>query len=240
MKPISLFAFSLAVCAGVVAGVAHAQQSVVPPAAEGSTVVYLSETATQKVAQDRVRAMLEINFVGEDAAKAQARVNKAMAEALDMAQKDKNLTVFTGAYHVYPEWNAEKKQNDTWRASQNITFHSTKADSVLNLATKLQAMGFTTTTLQYYLDEETERQFRDSLMTQAIRQIEERAQKVAKQLNLPQVHLAEVRLEGNTYSRAPRMEMMAFAKAGDAAPAVAAGQEEEISLSVNATVYLSK
>lgn len=220
-------------------------KDVVPPAPKGATVIYLSETATKKVSQDRIMANLVIREEGKDATRIQSRINRSMADALKTIKREKAVEVSTGAYSVHPKWNSRSERNDGWEAQQNLSMNSEDAATVLDLVADLQGMGFHVQGLNYYLSNDKRRSFRDDLLTDAISHIQKRATKVSKQLNLENVHIAEISLTGDTNRPQPMMRTMmkgGMEMAMDAAvPApVAESSDEEVNLTVRATVYLQK
>jgi predicted secreted protein len=220
-----------------------------PP--QGTTILHLSATETQKVPQDLLIASLRIEADGTDLVQVQDTVNKAMAAALELARKNTDLKVTTGGYSVYPydptppnpaPQNQNEKLPQRWRAQQTLDIQSLKPDAVLKTAGELQAKGFAMNNLGYTLSPEKYETVQDSLLEKALAKLENKAALAGKALKKEKVEMLDVNLSPSgpvypmMYARA-EMAMDMGAQKTMAAPVVAAG-ESDVSLSVSARVLL--
>lgn len=218
----------------------------IPQAPEGATTLMLQEEASMKVEQDKIIAVFSVEESDDNASLVQNRINKAMGKALTTIKREDDIEVSTGNYNVYLERKTKynKLEKDIWRGTQTITLESLNKEKILTLSTELQKMGFATKNLSYTLSAEKNRSYRDSLMAEAIKNIQKRALLVSAQLALPSITIAELNLTDQSYTPNPRVMMaeMSMVKGmkADMAPPAIEGKEVEIKVSVHAKVYLEK
>ena len=207
---------------------------------EGQVMMNLSATERKEVEQDLLVATLA--YVGEnrDARALQNEINTAMKKALDLSKQEKNIKVNTGSYQVYERADPRTKEKK-WHGRQTLTLKSKKADDLLELAGKLQDMKLMMNGLNYMLAPETSVSIQDSLMEDALRQLQTRADRAAKALGKSGAVLRDVSIQNNrvpyqqTYqSRGAHMEMAAM----DMAAPVASAGETTITLTVSARALL--
>lgn len=226
-----------------VAAFAHEDESTAPA---GATTVHLREEATMKVEQDKIIAIFTIEEEHKSPSILQNKINTTMTKALNTVKREgKVVEVSTGSYNINQihKNKYNKLEEDTWRGSQTITLESLDQEKILELSSTLQGMGFATKSLSYTLSAEKARSFRDTLMAQAIGNIQKRAEKVSAQLGMPHITIRELNLTEQTYAPQPRMmvaEMAMMSKSADMAAPAIEGKEEEIRVSVEAKVYLEK
>ncbi len=216
----------------------------------GQTILSLSATEQMDLKQDLLQASLRIEVEGKDAKKVQDEINKAMQKALT-ASKDveKDVKAKTGQYYVYsydpnpqPKATRDAAARLQWKGNQTIELESRDQAKLLELAGKIQEMGFAMNGLNYTLSPEQSEAYRDNLMTAALKKIQTRADLAAKALGKSKFDIVEVNVDGGMpqpmpvmYARAAKMEMAS--DAGMAAPVAQAG-EQTVSLSVTARVLL--
>ncbi len=202
------------------------------------TVLNLSESASKKVAQDRIQSTLRLEERGGDPATLQSRLNEKMQRALMQARRYKGVDVTTGGYNVY-RINRRDEPN-TWQASQSLHLDSDDATMLLNLTGSLQKEGFLSGGMTFYLSREKSASLTDDLLEEALRKLTLRAQRMGKVLGKTSVQLAEVSHGHSGYHAQP---MHRFADnegmmmAAGAKP-VAEGGDQDVQVSVSAVVYL--
>lgn len=230
LTAVSLFCSIAA--AMTLAAPASAQTALLP---EGQTLITLSVTERTRVGQDTLTADLRIEADDRDAAAVQNRINQAMAEALALTRGVDEVSVSTGYYSVY-QYNRNPSGNradEVWRGSQNLTLESRDATAVLELAGRLQAMGFVMNQLAYSLSTGRADEVRDSLMETALIRAREKAERAAAALGKSDVEIATVEID--TQSGGFPQPLMMRAVAADAsmelAPSADAG-ETEVTLTV--------
>lgn len=208
-------------------------QSLLP---EGQTLITLTVTERTRVGQDTLSADLRIEIDHQDAAAVQNQINEAMAQALTMTRGIEGIDVSTGSYGVY-QFNhhpAGNRADEMWRGSQSMTLQSRDAATLLELAGRLQAMGFLMNQLSYSLSTERADEVRDNLMEAALQRAQQKAARAAAALGKTTVDIAAVDIDSQSDGYAQPMMMRAVAADAStemAAPSADAG-ETEVTLTV--------
>ena len=218
----------------------------------GQTIISLSALEQVEIKQDLLDASLRIEIEGKDAQKIQNDINTAMQKALDASKDLKDVKASTGQYYVYSynpnvqqpvaEQKSKTKAPNIWKGSQTIELKSKNQAELLELAGKIQDLGFVMNGLNYTLSPEQTESYRDGLMTAALKKIQTKADLAAKALGKSGYDIVEVNVDGANpfppvpvmYAKAARMEMV---QSDMAAPVAQAG-DQTVSLSVNARVLL--
>lgn len=208
---------------------------------EGQAILSISATERREVEQDLLVATLSYKAEDRDARKVQNEINEKMKEAVEKAKKEKNVKVNTGSYQVYERTNS-RTNTTKWHGSQSLTLKSKEAEDILELVGELQGMGLTSNGLSYTLAPETAVAIQDSLMEDALKQLQERANRAARALGKDSAELREINVQGGGIPYQPkhyaRSHMMAMADSAEMAAPVAEAGESTITLTVNARVLL--
>ncbi len=212
----------------------------VPFIPDSATVVYLQESAYKHVVQDKARATIRIENQSGKADEVKKYVKNQISKALEIAKKFPEVKIIQGRYEVNRQYNPKDKKKDLWIASQSLIMDSYNTEQVATLMGNLEKeLGIVGTT-QYYLSKDKQSEYKDNLIAIALKAINTRAKKMAKQLKYKRVHIAEVKMKSAVryapYSGTRRVLSQANMMAS-AAPSVQS-QKDEIGLTVNAVVYL--
>jgi predicted secreted protein len=208
---------------------------------DGQVILNISATERREVEQDLLVATLTYTATNKNSRELQNEINKIMAKSLDVVKKEKSVKVNTGSYQVY-ETHDRRTKEKKWQGSQSLTIKSKDAETVLELAGKLQDMKLNMNGLNYTLSPETAVEIQDSLMEDALKQLQNRADRAAKALGKSTAELRDVNVQGGGLPYQPRynsrvMEMDMAQSAAMSAPVAASG-ESTITLSVSARVLL--
>ena len=209
---------------------------------DGVTVLQLSESASTKAEEDRLRATLKVEFRSSNTRNVQSKVNVLMSDAVNAAEKYKQLKVTTGGYNVqrnYYSNDSKRLKKPEWVATQSLTIDGEDSETLLNLVGTLQKRGLMLNSLNYYLSREKAATYKDELIAKALVLVKQRANSIGNQLGASKVHFANINVNSN--SRPPqmhRMEMMASASMDKSAMPVAKSGEQDVSVNVNVTVEL--
>ena len=207
---------------------------------DGQVILNISATERREVEQDLLVATLSYNATNTNSRELQNEINTAMKKALDLVKKEKSVKVNTGSYQVYETRDPRTKEKK-WQGSQSLTLKSKDAETVLDLAGKLQDMKLNMGGLNYMLSPETAVEIQDSLMEDALEQLQTRANRAAKALGKSTAELRDVNVQGGGVPYQPipyaRGAMMESADMAMAAPVAASG-ETTITLSVSARAIL--
>lgn len=221
----------------------------------GATVLNLSESAHKTVEQDRLRATLRIEHEGDNAKTVQDAINKAMADALAAGKSYDEVKLTTRGYHVYKreryvpkrllkaiQGEEEKVRETYWTGSQTLQLDSANSEKLLELAGRLQNMGFATSGINYYLSRAAAESHREELIKTALETIKQRAQSVGTQLDLPKVKFARISF-GDAQPPHPMqrgMMQMAMEAADNVSKPSATPGDQNVQVTVNVTAYLQE
>lgn len=232
-----------------IAAPAFADDNVIalPPA--GTTIINLSATQRTTLGQDTLTSSLRIEQEGTSATDIQNNINRQMANALATTKAYADVKTSTGGYYVYqyedgkpdPKTGIITNPVKKWRGAQTIRFESKDSAKLLELAGKIQGMGFVMEGLNYTLSNEKSDAVRDDLMAKALKGIGDKAKIAQTALGKGNYEILEVNID-NAYTPQPpmykTMSMRAeMADAGMAAPVAQSG-EQDVTLTVNARVLL--
>jgi len=222
---------------------AHANEDPILTLPDGQVILSISATERREVEQDLLVATLSYTVINADNRAVQNEINEVMTKALARAKKEKDLKVNTGSYQVY-EYTVPRSKEKKWRGSQSLTLKSMDADTVLETVGDLQSMKLTVSGLSYTLAPKTAIAVQDSLMEDALKQLQERANRAATALGKSKAELRDVNVNssGIPYARTrnyARSSMVMADKAEMAAPVASAG-ESTITLTVTARAILKK
>ncbi len=221
-----------------------------PP--EGTTIINLSATEKRTLPQDLLVASLRIEVDDKkDAGVVQKKINEAMTKALELAKKESEFKVSTGAYSVYKYDNhvvvnkttGETKVESVWRGSQTIEIESKESTKLLDVVGKIQGLGFAMNNLAYTLSPEVMEKTRDELLVSALKKLTAKAEIVAKTLGKSKADLVDVNVDTGGPVMPMYKNMMARAEvamdAGAPMPApVAEAGESDVSLTVSARALI--
>lgn len=171
-------------------GAAFAQDINLLP--EGQTLITLSVTERMKVQQDVLLASLRIEVDDRDAQVVQDRINTGMEEALRIAREVSEVKVSTGYYSVYQYNNQPQggRTDNMWRGTQSLSLESQDADALLELAGRLQGMGFLMNQLTYQLSQEKADEVRDTMLESAISRATANAERAGRAMGKTDVDIA--------------------------------------------------
>ncbi len=208
------------------------------------TVLKLAETATVTIRPDELTASLSAEIVAGSAAEAQARVNKAIADALARAKAVSDVAVSTGRYGVYrvgtgPNEKPGAERAERWQASQSLELKSHDGGALLKLVGELQKSGLAVGSLAWRLSPEAARKARAEATRLALAGLRGRADDAAAQIGMAFEGFKEIRLDNDRpVPFAPRMMSAAMSGGGAAAPPSAEAEDVSVSATAEADVLL--
>jgi uncharacterized protein len=215
---------------------ARAADTSAPP---GTTVLHLTQRAERLMPRDHLRAGLAVEATGPVAQQVQAEINRRMDAALQKARQVSTVKPATGGYSVYPQRDPGKPA--LWHGQQTLNLSSDAAADLLALMGDLQQQGLNTTGLTFEVAPETLRKAEDGLTADALTALRQRAEAVASDLGLSVQQLRDVTVgnaEGGARPPMP-MAMMRAQGVSSAPPPVAEPGDAEVSVTVQAEVWLA-
>ncbi|WGF88319.1 SIMPL domain-containing protein [Marinivivus vitaminiproducens] len=125
--------------------------------------VTLQQTAGRDLDQDRISAQLRVENEAVSPAEVQDAINRGMARALEKARAVASVDAETAGYSLYRD-----TERGVWRGSQELVLDSADAPAVLDLVGALQAEGFVSSQIGYYLSREARERVTDELIVEAL------------------------------------------------------------------------
>ena len=205
----------------------------------GHTLLNLSASERMPLPQDLLGASLRVESRSADPRKVQDDINKAMTAALALTKTVAAVKTTTGSYQVY-EQRLERNVR-LWQGQQSLQLESKDSAALLDLAGRLQGLGFVMSGMNWSLSPERAESVRDELMVKALGKLRDKAALVARTLGKSGYELTDINLAGVPQPMpmygAARMEM-AMASDSAAAPPVAEAGETEVTVGVSARALL--
>jgi len=202
------------------------------------TIIRLTEKAERMMARDHLRAGLAVEVTGPVAAQVQAEINRRMEAALSKAKSVSTVKVQSGGYSVYPQRDPGKPT--LWHGQQSLSLSSDAPADLLALVGDLQQQGLATQGLTFEVAEETLRKAEDGLTADALAALRRRAETVAVDLGMSVQQIRDVTVGNAEGGARPPMPMAMMRAAGAAAlPPVAEPGDAEVSVTVQAEVWLA-
>ena len=210
------------------------------------SLLHINATERREVDQDLLIANLRIEVEDESNKKVQNDINTAMAKALEIAKKYKDVKAITRGYNVHQyDKNGGRKnlpRRMVWKGQQSVQLKSKNSEELLELAGKIQEAGFLMGGLAYTLSPEVAAQVQDEMLEAALEKLSARAQRAAKALGKSKAELKEINTQGNyqprpVYAQRGMMQMEMAADAKMAAPVASPG-ETTITMNVSAKALL--
>lgn len=208
------------------------------------TEVSLSQQAERMEARNRIMVKLTVEVRGNNAKQIQAEINKRMSEAIKKASANRNITVETSSYSVSRPYDSQSgKDADRWRGAQTLSLISDDFEAVLNLSGTLQSDGLVMSDMRFFVSPETLKAAQDELTTTAIKTLNERTRRVAKDLGLNLERLKNVTI-GNVseeYDESGRKSGTSVGTvAGKATPPSVVAGYALVTLKVSATAIMAE
>ena len=200
------------------------------------TIIHLNEKAERMMPRDHLRAGLAVEVSGQQAAQVQAEINRRMEAAIAKAKAVANVKVESGGYSVYPERSPGKPT--LWHGAQTLNLQSDTPADLLQIVGDLQSQGLNAQGLTYEVKEATLREAEDGLTADALTQLRARADKVAADLGMSVQQLRDITVGNAEGGARPPMPVLMRSAVAAAPPPVAEPGDAEISVTVQAEVWL--
>ena len=200
------------------------------------SAVNVSASASTSVANDRVQAWLRAEADQVDAAAAANQVNAAIAKGLARAKGAPGVVVATSGYST--QQISEKGRPTRWRVTQMITVSGSDFAAIAALLTRLQDQdGLLLSGMGFSLSPAAREQAERTLIQQAIRAWQTRAQVASAALGFENWHAGHVTVQTTEPGRSVPM-MRAAAMSADAAPVNVEGGLTEVTVTVTGDAVL--
>ena len=211
---------------------------------QNESLLHISATEQREVDQDLLVATLRIQNEDDSNKAVQNAINTAMAKALEEAKKYDDVKAITRYYNVHQyDKNGGRKnlpRHMRWRGQQSLELKSKNSEQLLELAGKIQTMGFTMNGLNYTLSPALAAQTQDEMLEAALEKLQSRAMRAAKALGKSKAELKEINTQGQYTPRPVYSRSLAAqsAVAEDVATPVASPGETTLNMTVSAKALL--
>jgi len=204
----------------------------VAAAEEAGHRVSFRVSRAQEVGNDRVEATLSASAETPGAAEAAQEVNRNMQWALELARKEKGVSVRTTGYRTYPVH--EEGRIRRWRAHQEVLLESGDVEALTSLVGELQTR-LALQSFSFRVSDTKRRQVEAALIEETLAAFRSRAEQVRLSLEAEAWELDQLSIDPGM--QRPPMRAQAMLKGMQAAPAVEAGTSR-IEVGVQATIVL--
>jgi predicted secreted protein len=201
-------------------------------------VVTLDASATAEVATDLLTVTLFTEEQGPDPAELAARVNTRLEQALSRAKGEPGVEARSGSYQTTPNYD-RTGQITGWRLRAEVILESRDFKATSALAGKLQP-AMKLGAMSFSLSRAAREKAEASLLTEALRHYQARADVIAKTLGFPGYTLGQitVRTEGPVVRPVAYRAMAMSAEGGAAPPPPAEGGKNDVTVVVSGSVIL--
>lgn len=200
----------------------------------------LAASAEQEVANDLLVAVLYVEHEGQRQADVSARVNTAMAWALEQAKPVTGIKTQTLQYNTYPVYANNATTISGWRARQSLRIEGRDAKLIGELISGLQEK-LAVESVGYAVSRESRRAAEEALTAGALEQFDQRAKQIAGALGRPGYRIVRLNVSSTGNPGMPvayRAQMMEAASMKAAAPAQVDAGEQTLGVSVSGTIEL--
>ncbi|MBS0327105.1 MAG: SIMPL domain-containing protein [Proteobacteria bacterium] len=227
----------------VVAGGAAAQpvigappaQQIIADAPTPQPVVTVSASASERVANDRMHAVLRAEADNADAGAAASAVNTRIGKAMNAARAVSGVDVSNAGYSTYQV--SEPNHPPRWRVVQSMALDGSDFASIAALVTRLQASGMLLSGLEFSVSRDARHAAENRLTGEAIRAWQQRAQAAAHGFGAGGWRAGRVSIQ-TSEGGGPRPMFRATAMAAAPAPVAVEGGESEVTVTVSGEAIL--
>jgi uncharacterized protein YggE len=199
------------------------------------TRLSLGASGEVRVVPDELVARLGVEVRADNAAAAQAEVNRRMAAALAAARAVEGVHATTLGYWTQPD-----PQRRDAVARQGLVLRAASGERLLALVAQLQAAGLLLEGLSWQLSPGALAAARDSAVAAAIRNLRERAGFIARELDLRVVALTRLAVDAAPDPRPMAMAAPMAARAAAAPPPAVTAEEIPLAAQVTGDFLLRR
>jgi predicted secreted protein len=219
---------------------AYGEPLVVPKIPDSATVVHIKESAYKTIVQDKARATIRVETQSGTAEEVKSFIEVKIRQAEEIAKEFPKVDIVKGRYAIHRQYNPKTQRKDLWIGSQSLVLDSYNTADLTHLVGKIENLDLVGT-IQYYLSEEKYSSYKDDLISSAMDAIKRRAKKIASNLRLRNVKIAEISMESAVryapYSGTHRIISQTNMVASS--PPLVASQKDEMGITIDAVVYLT-
>lgn len=197
--------------------------------------VDLSASARQQVPNDTLVAILFREMEGPGAAALAEEVNKAVAEAIKRIKQVPGIQVQTLDYQTLPVY--QKERITAWRVRQSIRLETRDVAKLGTLLGEIQ-QRLNLQSIGYSVSPERLKEVEDRLIPQALKDFQQRAELVSRELGRSRYRIVALRVETAGPPQRPAFMAARAAPMEAAAPVPIEAGEQKLTVNVNGTIEL--
>lgn len=196
----------------------------------------LQAEAVTEVARDTVRLTLSAEVNDAEQAQVAAALSRTVDSVMKQVRGKEGVKAYSGNFQVWP-MNDKNGRISEWRGRAQIILESTDFEAASKLAAEV-ADRMPITNLAFSVAPRERARHEAELMQEAATAFRERAEALAKALGYESYSIREVQLGGSGAAYQPERRMMAMAADSAGVGVPLEGGTEQISLSVQGTIFL--
>lgn len=192
----------------------------------------------QEIDNDRVNVVMKAYDENTDPAALAEQINKTMSWGLVAAKKVPGIKARTGGYQTYPAY-SDKNKIKRWRGQQELLLEAQEVGKLSKLLGILQAR-LQMHSMQFSVSPQARLSAQDSLIEQALKAFQQRAELVSKSLGAAtyEIKAISVQTAGHNFPVPVRMDSVrSMVKASVSSPAMEAGTSR-VSVQASGTIHL--
>jgi len=193
----------------------------------------------REVGNDRAVAVLSVNEEDKDPARLAGRINAAMRWARELADAERKVRTHSGTYRTYPVY--DDKKIVRWRGRQDIVLESGDVEALSRLAGRLQSR-LQMRSLGFSVAPDTRRQVEESLIEQALKSFQARAERIRSGLGAAGYRIVNISLGTSGQPPMPPVRAESVRRVASAAiqPPVLDSGTSRIRVQASGTIQLER
>ncbi|HHO59364.1 MAG TPA: DUF541 domain-containing protein [Thiotrichales bacterium] len=197
--------------------------------------VRLSVTASAKLDNDIMVAIVYAEEEGSQVSTLSSIVNQKIRHGLDLVKKYPAIKHQTNAYSSSPIYNDNKIKG--WRVRQSLRLESSDMGLMSEVLGKLQR-HLALQSMSFTVSPQSKNKQDEQLIDEALEAFDQRATQVVKKLSRKGYKIIDINIAtAGSRGVRPSYQMRAMAMEADAAPAISAG-EQTVSVTVSGSIEL--
>lgn len=199
-------------------------------------VATLSASSSVEVEQDMVQVTLAAQEIADSQDKVSAELNKKLNSVMQQAKGQKDVQTRSGSYRIWPTTDKDGKVAQ-WRGYAEIILESKNFEVTSDLAAKLSDR-MPIDGIAFSVSEETQQAQEQSLLENAVKSFEMRAQALTDALGFASYTIKTINLGGSGHQLFSPMPKMMMAASADSVAAPIEGGKQTLDISIQGEIYL--
>ncbi len=202
-------------------------------------IVNLQAEASNKVNNDEMNVVLFVEKSNKNPAELSQQITRVMNKAIATAKQYPTVKVETGAQSSYPIYDNDNQKLKEWRSRAEVRIESTDFKAASQLVGALQ-QDLQTQSVSFSVSDAQRKQVENTLMIEASKNFQSRAQSIAQAWNKSQYMLVNLNFNSNNDMPQPmvRASMSKLSMAEDAVTQNVSAGESKITVNASGSIQL--